>query len=318
MNSHHNDLGHDAPLQPMTVEHARTLISTGLVLGIVHVLAGPDHLSALATLSVGSSWRAISLGVRWGLGHSTGLVVVAFIFIMLKGELDLHRIEQYCDTLVGGFMVCLGFLGVVGAFRQYRERKDKKEGTSAEESLEFGIGVSGSGANLQSMANRRAMSLKTQEGLGAATAATIGTGVGGGVAVVERSNVHHHHTHSIEEDLSFCPNVDMKDPITQRLVSFTIGILHGIAGPGGILGVLPAVEMTSLQSAFIYLGAFIFSSTLSMGLFAALYGEATKRLGSTAENVDLALTIFSAFLSIVVGCLWLVLSLFDKLDVYFH
>jgi hypothetical protein len=55
-----------------------------------------------------------------------------------------------------------------------------------------------------------------------------------------------------------------------------------------------------------------------MGLFAALYGEATKRLGATAENVDLALTVFSAFLSIVVGCLWLVLSLFDKLDVYFH
>ena len=29
------------------------LILTGFTLGVVHVLAGPDHLSALATLSVG-------------------------------------------------------------------------------------------------------------------------------------------------------------------------------------------------------------------------------------------------------------------------
>lgn len=29
------------------------LILTGVTLGVVHVLAGPDHLSALATLSVG-------------------------------------------------------------------------------------------------------------------------------------------------------------------------------------------------------------------------------------------------------------------------
>ena len=48
------------------------LINLGVAMGIIHVLAGPDHLSALATLSVGSSWRAILLGVRWGVGHSLG------------------------------------------------------------------------------------------------------------------------------------------------------------------------------------------------------------------------------------------------------
>ena len=51
---------------------ATRLITLGVVMGIVHVLAGPDHLCALATLSVGSSWRAAMLGFRWGIGHSTG------------------------------------------------------------------------------------------------------------------------------------------------------------------------------------------------------------------------------------------------------
>lgn len=30
--------------------------------------------------------------------------------------------------------------------------------------------------------------------------------------------------------------VDMESPGTQRLVAFAVGIVHGIAGPGGILG----------------------------------------------------------------------------------
>jgi hypothetical protein len=52
------------------------LMTLGVLMGILHVLAGPDHLCALATLSVGSSWRAVLLGVRWGIGHSTGKALI--------------------------------------------------------------------------------------------------------------------------------------------------------------------------------------------------------------------------------------------------
>ena len=37
--------------------HDETLVYTGFSLGLLHVLAGPDHLSALAALSVGSSYK---------------------------------------------------------------------------------------------------------------------------------------------------------------------------------------------------------------------------------------------------------------------
>lgn len=134
---------------------------------------------------------------------------------------------------------------------------------------------------------------------------------------------------------SFCPTVDMQDPITQRIVSFLIGLLHGVAGPGrgcekcitskslidalgGILGVLPAVEMRSWKSSFTYLGTFVVTSTLSMGTFASIYGELTKRLGSTTESMELGLRVFSAAMSITVGLLWLVLSALGKLEEFFH
>ncbi|GMF36003.1 unnamed protein product [Phytophthora lilii] len=38
-------------------------------LPVLTVAAGPDHLSAIAAMTIGSSWKAFSLGVRWGCGH---------------------------------------------------------------------------------------------------------------------------------------------------------------------------------------------------------------------------------------------------------
>ncbi len=59
------------------------LIGKGILLGMLHVLSGPDHLAALVALSanVGKCW-AFSVGVGWGIGHSTGLLVVATILLL--------------------------------------------------------------------------------------------------------------------------------------------------------------------------------------------------------------------------------------------
>ncbi len=48
----------------------------GLVAGFVHVLSGPDHLAAIAPYAVDSRSRAWRTGVRWGLGHTAGVLCV--------------------------------------------------------------------------------------------------------------------------------------------------------------------------------------------------------------------------------------------------
>lgn len=115
-----------------------------------------------------------------------------------------------------------------------------------------------------------------------------------------------------------CGSSEQNDTSGQRLLAFLIGIVHGIAGPGAILGVLPAIEMQGLESSALYLLSFVVTSTLSMGIFAAVYGEVSKRIGSTAEGVELCVSLFSASLSIVVGIVWIVLSSLGRLDRVFH
>ncbi len=59
------------------------LIGKGILFGMLHVLTGPDHLGALVALSANvDTCRAFSVGVGWGIGHSTGLLVVATVLLL--------------------------------------------------------------------------------------------------------------------------------------------------------------------------------------------------------------------------------------------
>ena len=69
------------------------VIITGLIAGLIHVLTGPDHLTAIAPLAVRRPQRAWIPGVRWGLGHSSGVAVVGLLALWLRGSLpvDLQK-----------------------------------------------------------------------------------------------------------------------------------------------------------------------------------------------------------------------------------
>lgn len=243
------------------------------------------------------------------------MIVVAVVFILLKGDLDLRLLGRYCDSFVGLFMIFLGCYGVLGALKTFKEKRKKKDSDSTMKHLHSVVsgGANGSGSSNHNLNNT-----------------SLPTGVDGSYVVMRTELDEPQSSDDVygffadehrSEFVSPCPAcliVDMHDPFTQRVLSFSIGLLHGVAGPGGILGVLPAVEMRNWRSSVLYLGSFILTSTLSMGTFAALYGEVTKRLGATAESVELALSVFSASMSIIVGTIWLVLSLLGKLQRLFH
>ncbi|TDH66706.1 hypothetical protein CCR75_006612 [Bremia lactucae] len=105
------------------------LALAGLGFGLLHVLSGPDHLTALATLSAGSSWRSFALGLRWGCGHSIGLIIMATIFIALDGHFDFSMLNVVTDVLVGVFMIALGVYGVFESVQKWKPRQSKGDQT---------------------------------------------------------------------------------------------------------------------------------------------------------------------------------------------
>ena len=240
------------------------LMLMGGFLGAFHVLT-PDHLSALSALSVGGSWSAFYLGVRWSIGHSSGLLMCFMAFILI--DLDFHILGNYCDVAVGLFMIVIGGYGIMGHTRSYNYKMTKREDEEED---------------------RSSLMEKNRE--------------------LENASVLElmvHNEHQIDLNIPF---LDMSDNTTQRVVSIAMGLLHGVAGPGGILGVLPALELQHWQSSTIYLGSFIVMSTLSMGIFAAAYGEGTRRLGASSESLELLLRLFSSSASCLVGVIWIAIT----------
>lgn len=310
---------------------ALQLIGNGLTMGVIHVLTGPDHLSALATLSanVGNCY-AFAYGIRWGIGHSTGLVIVASVLIAISSgdaeEVDMNStLDIALESCVGMFMIMLGCYGM---YKALEKRKQKNN--------EVGLYVDGdillperSGrSNSNNAIDTRFTSMRTIN----MSSSEDGTSYDeddekskedlDGDAIrqgkIER-NMSIEFLDRYAGGLNVCfvspHDHDGKphDNSKSKFVACGIGIVHGVAGPGGVLGVIPAVQLKQWQLSALYLGSFCLASTLIMGTFAALYGIFSERLASKT-NLYFQLECFSAFLSVAVGITWLTLLSMGKLD----
>ena len=88
-----------------------------------------------------------------------------------------------------------------------------------------------------------------------------------------------------------------------------IGVVHGAAGPGAVLGVLPAVALRRSSLVFGYFAGFCVATVATMGAFAASYGEVTSRLGDAhGARVRSVLRCVSAGACLAVGAAWIALS----------
>ena len=296
---------------------AGKLISTGIVLGILHVVTGPDHLSAIATLSanLSSCRQAFGLGVRWGIGHSTGLLVVGIILIVISdASQDTLNVSQKLSTvfesLVGVFMILLGIYGLRRAIRVHGNKSSRGE------DMPLSPVASPSGG----------MSLSLVDGDPKTSSMTT---TGTGMSSINQPDLPHPNCKPSESDSSFVLDleqehrphsinccVSLKSKCSTSVVALLVGVVHGFAGPGGVLGVIPAVQIRDAKLSTLYLGTFCLSSTLTMGCFASLYGTVSS-LVANKNGWEFRVECVSACLSIIVGITWLILVALGKLDQIF-
>lgn len=81
---------------------------TGLLAGSLHVVTGPDHLTAVAPLAAASaraSWRS---GLRWACGHSLGVVMIGCLIYAMRSKLAVEAYSDWAERLVGVTLLVVG------------------------------------------------------------------------------------------------------------------------------------------------------------------------------------------------------------------
>jgi len=202
------------------------------------VLTGPDHLSALATLSanVGSCPQAFVLGARWGIGHSTGLLLVGVILIVLTRNSKDETIEvpdratTIFESLVGVFMILLGAWGVRRALVKRSKIYDVEgvvavQPETSNENSSYSLEFARREENLHVSSAFR----DPEQGSSFDETQPIEP------VLDDEDETNNIQTTPTSPQENCCKRLFSN--VSARTLAFCAGIIHGLAGPGGILGV---------------------------------------------------------------------------------
>ncbi|OIT22970.1 PREDICTED: uncharacterized protein LOC109216893 [Nicotiana attenuata] len=85
----------------------------GFFAGCLHTLSGPDHLAALAPLSIGRTrMESAAVGALWGCGHDAGQLIFGLLFLLLKDRLHIEVIRTWGTRVVGFTLLVIGAMGI--------------------------------------------------------------------------------------------------------------------------------------------------------------------------------------------------------------
>lgn len=76
------------------------------------MLAGPDHLAAVAPLAVRDTRRAWRAGLTWGIGHTAGVLMVGALLLAFRELLPIDALSAWSERAVGAALVAIGVWGL--------------------------------------------------------------------------------------------------------------------------------------------------------------------------------------------------------------
>jgi sulfite exporter TauE/SafE len=88
----------------------------GFLAASIHVLAGPDHLAAIAPMALRTRFRPWMIGMSWGLGHLTGMLIIGILFYFFRDLIPVDFISLNSERIVGLLLI---LIGVWAIFRLY-------------------------------------------------------------------------------------------------------------------------------------------------------------------------------------------------------
>lgn len=91
----------------------------GFLAAMAHVLAGPDHLAAIAPIAARTRFRVWMIGMSWGIGHLAGMMLIGLLFYLFRDLIPVDFISTNSERLVGLLLILIGMWAI---FRIYNYR----------------------------------------------------------------------------------------------------------------------------------------------------------------------------------------------------
>ena len=95
----------------------QAVILTGVLAGFVHVISGADHLIAMAPSAINNPQKALKNSFLWGLGHSSGILLLVFLTIFIKDIAPLNKFSNIAEFLVGISLLIVGVIAIKNSFQ---------------------------------------------------------------------------------------------------------------------------------------------------------------------------------------------------------
>lgn len=255
--------------------------SGGIIAGVLHTLLGPDHLSTIMTLSACQGADAFWFGVQWAGGHLTGMAVVGSTFALLNmgtAGIAFEEYEHFADYVIGAVMILFGAYFLLNADRYFdKEWSPKHASCSCHQNQMLENDVLGDSESSPLTASETASNQEKDRPV--STFAKV-----------------------------------IRRPGPREIGSVLIGFLQGVACPAGLVGLsfLKTLRHEPLQM-MIFLVVFFATTTLAMGSLAFTYGVVTRKY-IPSKTLARGIYYTSCSLSMVLGCVWIMLNATGNLE----
>ena len=247
---------------------------TGFIASIAHVATGPDHLAAVTPLAIDSRKKSWIVGFLWGLGHTTGMLLIGLLFILFKEFLPIEAIARHSDTLIGFLLIGIGTWSLVRMYRQHKHgflphthfhtepflyahiHKHTHLNQQDSEHDHTHDDGHGHGTHRHSHDNRHDQPHRHEDGAIHYK----------GAIIHERRPADQGHGH------------EHAGQVRQNAFSaFLIGVIHGFAGFSHLFALLPSLAFPTIVASVVYVIAFDSGTILTMVLFAFILGLIAHR-----------------------------------------
>mgnify|MGYP003637906676 CR=1 FL=1 len=243
----------------------------GIAASILHVVSGPDHLAAVTPLAIETRRKVWKIGLFWGFGHLTGMLLIGLLFLLFRQYIPIEKISEHSEQLVGAVLIVVGLWALYSIFGKRKNHKHPHVHNAEEPYIHI---------------HKHPYVHNAEE------------------------PYIHIHEHEHDKNMLNHGHAHSKKVKQNQWTSFGIGVLHGLAGIAHFVLLLPVLGFENKFDSIQYIIGFGLGTLLAMTIYTFLLGQLARySKKQNSKSLFKMVRLSGGVFAIAIGVYWLYLSL---------